>query len=474
MRRRITKALLVILLAGIVPLPEVAKAESAQHSTFLSEKEYLNLPEDKIDIAEGALIIAKGYYPELNIQKYLNQIDAMAKELKVELKGIKQPSEIVNIINRHLFVKKEFGYNKPRRFLNDVLDDKSADCFGFSFLYLSLAQRARLPCYGVIARKHMFVRYDDKGVVINVETTLKGKSFPNQYFIRSLNIPLGSIEQGIYLVNLSKKHTLAVALNNRGATYYDNGDYYRAAQDFSKVISLYPKYLGAYLNRATAYFDLGDYDKSMGDCNKAISLDPREPQAYNNRGNVYSRNKDYERVLQDYNKARSLDPEFVNAYVNLGNVYLKQEKPDRAIVNYNKAIFVNPKEADAYFYRGGAYSQKGDDVSAIDDFTKAISLNPHNQKAYFYRGQSHLMKGDIDRAIYDYGMAIAVDKKYAQAYHWRALAYGYKQDKLNMLRDLRKAFALDPTLKNETKKNKVFRDLFSPWWQDKDFKKLIE
>ncbi|HCX89805.1 MAG TPA: hypothetical protein DHT43_04645, partial [Deltaproteobacteria bacterium] len=58
-------------------------------SFFLAQTTYpqnieqiLNLHEEEIDIALAALIIAKGIEPELDIDKYLKQIDSMADSLR--------------------------------------------------------------------------------------------------------------------------------------------------------------------------------------------------------------------------------------------------------------------------------------------------------------------------------------------------------------------------------------------------------
>ena len=63
------------------------------------ETDYLGCPENKIDIAKAALIIAKGFYPGLDVQKYLDQVNTMSKELRLELRGVKKPEKIRKRIN---------------------------------------------------------------------------------------------------------------------------------------------------------------------------------------------------------------------------------------------------------------------------------------------------------------------------------------------------------------------------------------
>ena len=50
---------------------------------------------------------------------------------------------------------------------------------------------------------------------------------------------------------------LALAYNNRGASYYDLGQYQRAIEDFDEAIRLDPKFVLAYANRGFIYTLLG-------------------------------------------------------------------------------------------------------------------------------------------------------------------------------------------------------------------------
>ena len=126
---------------------------------ILPEEEYLKLQDDEIDIATGSLIIAKGLYPDIDIKKYLNQIDNMAKELEPKLKTCKNPSEIVRTISRYLFVEQKLKCDDDKPFINNVLDEKYGQCLSFSCLYLSITERLQLPFYVVYIQQDLKVIY---------------------------------------------------------------------------------------------------------------------------------------------------------------------------------------------------------------------------------------------------------------------------------------------------------------------------
>ena len=64
------------------------------------------------------------------------------------------------------------------------------------------------------------------------------------------------------------------AYNNRGASYYNLGEYEKAIDDYSKAIELDPNYTNVYYNRGDSYYNLGEHEKAIDDYTKAIDLDP--------------------------------------------------------------------------------------------------------------------------------------------------------------------------------------------------------
>ena len=102
--------------------------------------EMLKLPEEEIDIGMGALLIAKERDPRLDIQKYLAQIDAMARELRARVGDEKDPKKIIAIMNCYPSKEKGYAYfskDDRARFLDFLLDENKGQCVSLSTLYLS-------------------------------------------------------------------------------------------------------------------------------------------------------------------------------------------------------------------------------------------------------------------------------------------------------------------------------------------------
>ena len=424
---RQTKIVLFLFLGIVLCTILLTPTEGVAKKAFLSEDEYLNLPEEKMDIAEGALIIAKGFYPDLDIQKYLDQIDGMVAGLKPKLKGVKKPEKIIAIINDDVLVKQKLQYKEGATFLNDLLDKGHGNCVSLSTLYLCVTQRLNLPFYGVHAPTHNFVRYDDGKTRLNVEITAGGAVRPDEYYmdLNERTIHPVSIKNGTYLRNLTKKELCSAIISNRGDLLREKQSYHTALSDCKTAIHLDSKNLLAYNTRAIIYKALCKYQEAIRDLDKTIGLDPNNAAAYNNRGVIHEKLGKHEEAINDYTKAVELDPNYVTAYYNRAKAYHHLKDFQQAINDYTKVVELEPTHAHAYYRRGNAYGSLKNYQQAVSNYTKAIALKPKTSlTAYVQRGLTYKKKGDYQRAVNDFTRAIELNPKYEQAYFYRGLVYG--------------------------------------------------
>lgn len=133
----------------------------------------LSLPDNQINLAEGALMVARLEYPELEIQTQLERISGIADEIRSRLTEDASAGEILTKLNKVLFLEKGFEGNSehfydPRNsFLNDVLDRKLGIPISLSILYIELGQQLGLPLSGVSFPGHFLVKLEmDEGAII--------------------------------------------------------------------------------------------------------------------------------------------------------------------------------------------------------------------------------------------------------------------------------------------------------------------
>ena len=125
----------------------------------------LTEPDETLDLAEAALLIASAHYVDLDIPAYLTQLDAMTEEARFYLRGANSPAAIVETLRSYVGTICGFAgdaedyYNPANSFLNEVLDRRAGLPITLSLVYLALAHRLNLPLAGVGMPLHFVVKY---------------------------------------------------------------------------------------------------------------------------------------------------------------------------------------------------------------------------------------------------------------------------------------------------------------------------
>lgn len=120
-------------------------------------------PDDRIDLAETALLIAQQEYPALEVAAYLRRLDAMAEAVRLRLDASADLRRRLAALNDHLFVREGFcgnaeDYYDPRNsFLNEVLDRRTGIPISLSVVYLEVGRRLGLPLQGAGMPGHFLV-----------------------------------------------------------------------------------------------------------------------------------------------------------------------------------------------------------------------------------------------------------------------------------------------------------------------------
>jgi len=394
------------------------------------------MPDNDIDIGFSSLVIAKGYYPEIDIKKYLSQLDTMARELKEKIGNENNPEEIITIINQYLFETKNIrmssqtlteAYKNEAKeaFLNNLLDTGIGNCTAMSALYLALAERLRLPFYTARIPDHVFIRYDDGKFKRNIETTDHGKEGNDAFYIKFAENNLGTgklVEDDIkyykLLENESKKSFLEGLLRIRAKVRYNDGNKKEAYNDWQKTIKLSdnlgatyahiaielsyfvneknndealiwinkaievsPQYYLFYQYRGRIYDAKNDLENALRDCNKAIELNKSQPVSYRARARIYEKKKDYDKALADIEKEIELMPDTFSPHFGRALLLWRKKEYNESLKELKVVIEINPDYAMAYYMNGLIYKETGESEQAISNFEKYLKLAPDGQYA---------------------------------------------------------------------------------------------
>lgn len=237
---------------------------------------------------------------------------------------------------------------------------------------------------------------------------------------------LDDIEVGPY-IHLQKTTSSAVISGEYGGdidkyfqlgyTNYNEKNYIKAVDYFTRTISLSPKYKQAYYNRGLSCYYLGYYKRAISDFNKTVELDPEFKIAYYWLGASHGNLNEADLSLKNYSKAIEIDPGYIEAYYDRGLVNSGIKDFEKALHDFSKTIELNPDNPEYYFRRALVnFNLEKYDDSASDN-SKAIELNSEFTDAYINRGLTYNRMNQNDKAISDYSAALNISPESELAYN---------------------------------------------------------
>jgi regulator of sirC expression with transglutaminase-like and TPR domain len=122
------------------------------------------------NLMKGVLIFNKYFYPDVDDNDIIEKINALKKEIWIELNYQLTPIEQVRVFNLIFFKHQKFHSNleqlhEPKNnFITYALETKKSNQIGLGILYLILAQQLRMPVYGICLKNHFVVCYVDSDV----------------------------------------------------------------------------------------------------------------------------------------------------------------------------------------------------------------------------------------------------------------------------------------------------------------------
>jgi len=174
---------------------------------FNTVKEDLNLwyQSGAFDLLQGALVINRYQYPDLDEQKVINQIEDLKREIWTNLQYEMSSVEKIKLINHifyniHGFKGNTKNHHDPQNsYINQVLETKKGNQISLAIIYATIAQKLDIPVYGVNLPQHFILGYIDEskreenefGVLFYINAFNKGAIFGKHdvdQFLRQLNL----------------------------------------------------------------------------------------------------------------------------------------------------------------------------------------------------------------------------------------------------------------------------------------------
>jgi len=141
---------------------------------------------DEQDLLEGMWIVATYQYPDLSLTSIQNEIEQIYYDTWLEFKTDIHPYDQVRILNSVLFSKLKFrantkNFHSPANsMINRVLETKKGNPISLCVVYMLVAQRLKLPIYGVNLPSLFILTYKQEDIQFYINAFSRGLIFAKQ------------------------------------------------------------------------------------------------------------------------------------------------------------------------------------------------------------------------------------------------------------------------------------------------------
>ncbi len=249
----------------------------------------LTLPDDAIDLAHAALLIAREEYPNLDVGRYLGRLDDMGESILSRMKGGEGGVSQIAHLNRLLFEEMGFRgnreeYNDPRNsFLNDVLDRRIGIPISLSTVYLEVGKRIGCPLAGVSFPGHFLVRYTGRETEeeILIDPFNRGQVLSETECRERLrDMYEGKLEfRPEFLKRARTKEILERMLDNLKAIYQRQRDFHMALKVQQLLLCVSPDSPAEMRDRGLIYYHLACLAQAVDDLEAYLRAAPGAPDA---------------------------------------------------------------------------------------------------------------------------------------------------------------------------------------------------
>jgi regulator of sirC expression with transglutaminase-like and TPR domain len=242
-------------------------------------------PDEEINLAEAALLIASEEYSNLDIPAYLALLDEMAGTLKHRLRPDISPADTIVALNRYLFDELGFtgnaaDYYDPRNsFLNEVLDRKRGIPITLAIVYIEIGRRVGLPLQGISFPAHFLVKCKLRRGTVVLDPYAKGTSLSFDDIkqrVKSLRHgaePPRSVVASM-LAAASNKDILVRLLRNLKGIYSHHREWLKALTATDRIISVMPESAEEYRDRGMIYLNLECFRAALFDLQAYLKMLP--------------------------------------------------------------------------------------------------------------------------------------------------------------------------------------------------------
>ena len=247
----------------------------------------------RIDLSRACLLIAQDAYPDLDVERYIGEIERMATRLRARLAPSAAGEERVVALNQLLY--EELGYwgntedyYDPRNsYLNEVIDRRTGMPITMSILYMELGRRIGLPVEGVSFPGHFLVRVRLRGGMLVLDP-FSGGAPQSEEELRSRvkrvipdgvadDLPASELPLDQFLEPATNRQILSRVLRNLKGIYRKTNKPERMLDVLNRMLLVTPDASAELRDRGYVYQRLECYRAAFKDLTDYAEREPDAP-----------------------------------------------------------------------------------------------------------------------------------------------------------------------------------------------------
>lgn len=243
----------------------------------------LEQPDDKIDLVQVALLVARLDADDLDIEPYRRAVDRMAEAIAAKLVPGADEQAKLSALEGYMFEEAGFhgsrsdAHSRPNSYLNEVIDDREGLPITLSILYMELARRLGLTVLGIPLPGRFLVEYRPaQGNARLIDVSEEGKLLSRDDVDRMLRATRGRAAEDGELEPATKRAIVIRMLHNLLAVAHAGSDTPGMLRYLDALIDLEPDAHEERWTRAWIHASAGRLDAARADLDWLIARKPAD------------------------------------------------------------------------------------------------------------------------------------------------------------------------------------------------------
>lgn len=239
-------------------------------------------PEDRIELVEAALLIARTVYPEIKNSDYTRLLDAWGGRLRKQTSPSSSAGDILRELNRIMFEEEGFKgdadnyYDPQNSFLNRVLERKKGIPITLSLVYSEVGCLAGFPVHGIALPGHFIVGLFHEAGTLYIDPFNRGEVLAERECRKMIEVRFGreAAADASWRNPAGKKTILKRMLRNLKAIYHHFGHDLQTLEMIQWILAIDPDAPAELKQRGLLYEAMGNFASAVLDFKHYLEVAP--------------------------------------------------------------------------------------------------------------------------------------------------------------------------------------------------------